>query len=127
MLRFHVLNTHQQWICRQLGDAGYDITRQTASPDAGIAIQQGVRESLSRADFIIVTGGLGPTSDDLTRDLIAALLGRKLHMDAGILAELEGAFCWGGIVPCLKRYQGAKPWSPKERSCSTIRTALRPA
>src|SRR5258708_7136968 len=87
-----VLNTHQQWLCRQLADAGYTVSRQTAIPDTGAAIQQAVRESLARADFIIVTGGLGPTSDDLTRDLIAALLGRKLHVDPVILAKLEAFF-----------------------------------
>ena len=91
MLGF-VLNTHQQWLCRQLSDAGYDVARQVAIADTGIAIQQAVRESLSRADFIIVTGGLGPTSDDITRDLIAELLGKKLHQDAAILKELEDFF-----------------------------------
>ncbi len=91
MLGF-VLNTHQQWLCRRLADAGYDVARQTAIADAGPAIQQTVRESLGRADFIIVTGGLGPTSDDLTRDLIASLLGKKLRLDTAILAHLEGFF-----------------------------------
>jgi nicotinamide-nucleotide amidase len=91
MLGF-VLNTHQQWLCRQLANAGYTVTRQVAIADEGRAIQQTVRESLSRADFVIVTGGLGPTSDDITRDLIAQLLGRKLHEDATIRARLEGFF-----------------------------------
>jgi len=95
MLGF-VLNTHQQWICRQLADAGYDADRQTAIPDTAAAIQQTVREALSRADFIIVTGGLGPTSDDLTRDLIAGLLGKKLRLDAAILARLEAFFAERG-------------------------------
>ncbi len=95
MLGF-VLNTHQQWLCRQLADAGYDVSRQTAIADTGSAIQQTVRESLSRADFVIVTGGLGPTSDDITRDLIAGLLGKKLSMDPSILAHLEGFFAKRG-------------------------------
>ena len=87
-----VLNTHQQWLCRQLADAGYVVSRQTAIADSGPAIQQTVREALERADLVLVTGGLGPTSDDLTRDLVASLLGRKLRMDAGILAKIEGFF-----------------------------------
>jgi nicotinamide-nucleotide amidase len=91
-----VLNTHQQWICRRLADAGYEVARQTAVADTGPAIQQIVREALARADFIIVTGGLGPTSDDLTRDLIAALLGKKLRADAAILARLESFFAERG-------------------------------
>src|ERR1700682_3713757 len=95
MLGF-VLNTHQQWLCRQLADAGYTVARQTAIPDTAGDIQQAVRESLGRADFVIVTGGLGPTSDDLTRDLIANLLGRKLHTDAAILNRLEEFFAKRG-------------------------------
>ena len=91
MLGF-VLNTHQQWLCRQLADAGYTVSRQVAIADEGPAIQQAVRESLSRADVVLVTGGLGPTSDDITRDLIAQLLGRKLHEDAAIRARLESFF-----------------------------------
>jgi nicotinamide-nucleotide amidase len=87
-----VLNTHGQWLCRRLADAGYDVARQTAIADTGPAIQKAVRESVARADFIITTGGLGPTSDDLTRDMIADLLGRKLHVDAAILARLEEFF-----------------------------------
>src|SRR5882724_4433321 len=87
-----VLNTHQQWLCRQLADASYEVARQTAVPDTGPAIQQAVREALERADFVIVTGGLGPTSDDLTRDFIARLLGKQLRTDAAILANLEAFF-----------------------------------
>lgn len=91
-----VLNTHQQWLCRQLADAGYSVTRQVAIEDKGTAIQNAVRESLERAEFIIVTGGLGPTSDDITRDLIASLLGRKLKLDPEILAGLEAFFAKRG-------------------------------
>src|SRR5438132_9773362 len=69
-----LLNTHQQWLCRQLADMGYVVERQTAVADSGPAIEQAVREALGRADLVITTGGLGPTSDDLTRDLIARLL-----------------------------------------------------
>ena len=74
-----VLNTHQQWLCRQLADLGYVVTRQVAVADTADDIESAVREALGRADFILTTGGLGPTSDDITRDRIAALLGRKLH------------------------------------------------
>jgi len=87
-----VLNTHQQWLCRRLADLGYVVTRQVAVADTGHDIEQAVRESLSRADLVITTGGLGPTSDDITRDLIAQLLGRKLHPDANIARHIEEFF-----------------------------------
>ena len=87
-----VLNTHQQWLCRRLADLGYVVTRQVAVPDTGRDIEIVVREALSRSDLIITTGGLGPTSDDITRDLIAGLLGKKLHEDATIIRHIETYF-----------------------------------
>jgi len=54
-----VLNTHQQWLCRQLADCGYVVARQVAVRDANEDIRLAVREALSRADLVITTGGLG--------------------------------------------------------------------
>lgn len=87
-----VLNTHQQWLCRRLADLGYVVSRQIAVPDTGRDIQTATREALSRADLIITTGGLGPTSDDITRDLIAELLGKKLQEDPAIVRHIEQYF-----------------------------------
>lgn len=87
-----VLNTHQQWLCRQLADLGYVVTRQVGvSDDAGPMLEV-VRESLARADLIITTGGLGPTSDDCTRDLIAGMLGVKLGQNQEVLARIVDFF-----------------------------------
>jgi len=87
-----VLNTHQQWLCRKLADKGYVMSRQVAVADTGPAIEQAVREALTRADLIIATGGLGPTSDDRTRDIIAELLGRALREDSEVLAHIKQFF-----------------------------------
>lgn len=87
-----VLNTHQQWLCRRLADLGYVVSRQVAVPDTGPDIEQAAREALSRADLVVTTGGLGPTSDDLTRDLIARMLGRPLREDPAIVAHIKQFF-----------------------------------
>ena len=87
-----VLNTHQQWLCRRLADLGHVVTRQVAIADTGSEIQNAVREALGRADLVITTGGLGPTSDDLTRELIAELLGKKLIENQDVLAHIEKFF-----------------------------------
>ncbi len=87
-----VLNTHQQWLCRRLADLGYLVSRQIAVADTGRDIEQAVRETLSRADLVLTTGGLGPTSDDLTRDLIAQLLGKTLREDPAIVRHIEQFF-----------------------------------
>src|SRR5262249_46089878 len=60
--------------------------------DSGEMIEQAVREALSRADLVIATGGLGPTSDDITRDKIAQLLGCELREDASIVRHIEEFF-----------------------------------
>ncbi len=87
-----VLNTHQQFLCSQLANLGFVVNRQLAISDEGLIIKNAIRESLGRADLIITTGGLGPTSDDITRDLIAELLGRKLQFDPEVLARIETFF-----------------------------------
>jgi nicotinamide-nucleotide amidase len=87
-----VLNTHQQWLCRQLADRGWTVTRQVAVPDTGPDILGAVREALTRSDLVLTTGGLGPTSDDITRDLIAELLQRPLHEDASVLENIRSFF-----------------------------------
>ena len=87
-----VLNTHAQWLCRRLADLGHVVSRQVAIADTGSEIQNAVREALSRADLVITTGGLGPTSDDLTRELIAELLGKKLIENKNVLAHIESFF-----------------------------------
>jgi len=92
LLLGNVLNTHQQWLCRRLFEVGYRVERQVCVPDAGEAIQQAVREALARADLVICTGGLGPTSDDLTRELVAQLLGRKLVMDEQVRGAIRDFF-----------------------------------
>ena len=87
-----VLNTHQQWLCRELADLGYIVTRQVAVDDSAPAILLAVSDALAESDLVITTGGLGPTSDDRTRDLIAELLGRKLVEDQAVLASILSFF-----------------------------------
>jgi nicotinamide-nucleotide amidase len=92
LLLGRVLNSHQQWICQQLADRGYEVTRQVCVADSAAQIRSAVNEALSRADLVITTGGLGPTSDDLTREVIAELFGKTLVIDVGVLAEIEKFF-----------------------------------
>lgn len=105
-----VLNTHQQWLCRRLADLGYVVTRQVAVADTAPEIQTAVREALGRADLILTTGGLGPTSDDITRDLVAQLLGKGLHEDAAALANIERFFAQRNrSMPASTRVQALVP------------------
>jgi nicotinamide-nucleotide amidase len=88
----YILNSHQQWLCREFSTRGYVVARQTSVNDVAPDIQEAVRDALTRADLIITTGGLGPTSDDRTRDLIAELLQRPLREDSEVLRRIEEFF-----------------------------------
>jgi nicotinamide-nucleotide amidase len=91
-----VLNTHQQWLCRQLADLGYEVSRQVCVPDDAPRIQAALRESLDRAELVIATGGLGPTSDDLTCQCAARVLGRKLLLHPPTLSAIQRYFAARG-------------------------------
>ncbi|MEO8439610.1 MAG: competence/damage-inducible protein A [Spartobacteria bacterium] len=81
-----VLNTHLTFIAREIFPLGLRVDRQMSVPD-GIAIRDVLLENFPRADVIFVTGGLGPTTDDLTREITAELLEKELVLDSE-LAEV---------------------------------------
>ena len=82
-------DAHLAWLGRTLLRTGVRIARAQAVGDAVEAITEAVRESAARARVVIVTGGLGPTVDDVTRDGVAAALGLELAFDEPT---------WEGIV-----------------------------
>ncbi len=73
LLLGRVLNTHQQWIGQQLAGVGYELAIQQTIPDTKSSIEVAVSEAIERSELVIVTGGLGPTGDDMTRQRIAEL------------------------------------------------------
>jgi nicotinamide-nucleotide amidase len=83
-----VLNTHLNFIAREIFPLGLRIERQVTVPD-GEAIREAITESLGRAEIIFITGGLGPTTDDITREVTADLLGLKLRHDPVILRAIQ--------------------------------------
>lgn len=74
----HTVNTNAAYLARRLQYVGIPVLRHTAVPDERTAVIQTLREALTRADLVLVTGGLGPTFDDLTMEAIAAATGRRL-------------------------------------------------
>ena len=82
-----VLNTHLNFMAREIFPLGLRIDRQIAVPD-GLPIRDALAESLERADLIFVTGGLGPTTDDITREITAELLGLKLRHDPTVMEAI---------------------------------------
>lgn len=85
-------NAHLTWIGGQLGRRGVQLARNVTLTDDADAIAAQVRESWLRADVIITTGGLGPTCDDRTREVVADVLGQGLVLDSAIEAAIEERF-----------------------------------
>ena len=83
LLLGQVTNTHVGYFGERLFELGLRISRQIAIPD-GDAIKVSLAEAITRSELVLVTGGLGPTPDDITRELTAELLGLD---DRGRLAE----------------------------------------
>ncbi|MFM7100132.1 MAG: competence/damage-inducible protein A [Verrucomicrobiota bacterium] len=96
LLLGRVVNTHLAWLGTELARLGLPLARQVAVPDGAEDIRSAVATALGRSDLVLVTGGLGPTGDDRTRDEIARLLGRKLFSDTGLADRIRGYFAARG-------------------------------
>lgn len=86
------VNTHANYIARQLSDRGLRLVRQTTVADDRAEMRAVVAAALERSDILLITGGLGPTSDDFTRDVVAELLGCELRRDAAVVAAITARF-----------------------------------
>ena len=82
-----VLNTHLNFIAKEIFPLGLRIDRQIAVPD-GVPIRDALAESLEQSDLVFVTGGLGPTTDDITREITAELLGLPLIHDPAVMSAI---------------------------------------
>src|SRR2546430_10624337 len=82
-------NGHLTFIGTQLGRRGALLQRNVTITDEADAIAMQFRESWARADVVITTGGLGPTCDDRTREVVAEVLGQKLVFDPAIKQSIE--------------------------------------
>lgn len=86
-----VINTHLSFLAQQLFPLGLRVQRQLTLPD-GDSIRDAIMEAAIRCDIILVTGGLGPTSDDITREIVAELTGRPLQFDDSIFHKIRERF-----------------------------------
>ena len=92
-----VVNAHLAYLAQALFPLGLRIGRQVTVPD-GDAIREALAEALARVEIVLVTGGLGPTTDDITRDIAAELLGRPLRQDDAVMEVITGFFSTRGLA-----------------------------
>ena len=91
-----VQNTHLGWIAGEIAPLGITVSRQVCVPD-GPDIRGALDEALDRADIVFCTGGLGPTTDDITREAAAGLLGLPLVEDKKISDAIRERFARRGL------------------------------
>ena len=98
LLLGQIVDTNSAWIGEQLALAGIDCLRHTAVGDNPQRIRLALEESLNRADAVIVTGGLGPTQDDITRDIIAEVMNVEMVQSPELVEIITAKFLGRGRV-----------------------------
>jgi nicotinamide-nucleotide amidase len=100
------LDTNSLFIAEQLSALGIALIAKAVVPDDRDAIATHCTQALSRADVVILTGGLGPTDDDLTREAVAQVTGRALDEQSAIVRTIEERFARRGMrMPDVNRRQ----------------------
>lgn len=92
LLLGQITNTNAPYIARRLNAIGIDVLFETTVGDNATRLDEVFRRAIARSELIVVSGGLGPTDDDLTKETLASVIGRELVMDPEALAALEAWF-----------------------------------
>lgn len=107
-------DTNTQYLAKQLNKAGYDIYRTMIIGDNKHRITSAIQEALLRCDFVITTGGLGPTVDDPTRQAVADLNGSSLEFHPELWQQIQSRFKKFGRHPTQNnRQQAYLPYQAK--------------
>ncbi|MFF2089082.1 competence/damage-inducible protein A [Paenibacillus sp. NPDC058174] len=97
LLLGQIVNTNAQFLSQELAALGIDVYYQTVVGDNPGRIRSAIETARSRADLLVFTGGLGPTQDDLTKDVLAAYLNRGMSIHAPSMEQIEKLFSSRGI------------------------------
>jgi nicotinamide-nucleotide amidase len=99
LLLGETVDTNSTFIARALRDIGVNLYFKTSVGDNVERMALALRQALARADVVIITGGLGPTVDDVTREAVVLATGRELALYPECLAQIETIFArWGRSV-----------------------------
>ena len=110
LLTPHKTDTNSLFIVDRLGAIGIPVTQKMVVGDDPGRLTGALRYAMGLGDVVVVTGGLGPTADDVTRDVVAELLGLPLDESTDILDGIRGRFAARGLeMPEINRRQAAVP------------------
>jgi nicotinamide-nucleotide amidase len=104
------VDTNSAWLSQQLASVGIAVAAHVTVGDDQKAIEQAIDEAVQRAPIVIITGGIGPTEDDLTRQALAAVMKAPLELNEPWLHRLQAFFRRGGReMPPMNRIQAMIP------------------
>src|SRR3982751_5389324 len=97
-------DTNSLWLTRKLNEIGVEVMLKTIVGDDSVRLEEAIRDAVKRSDIVITTGGLGPTEDDVTRQVSAKAVGRLLVYHDDIEAHLRERFRqWGREMPEINK------------------------
>jgi nicotinamide-nucleotide amidase len=110
MLTPDKIDTNSLFLTEELNKLGIEIVRKTVVGDDRALLLEAFRDAVNRVALTIASGGLGPTEDDLTRETVAELLGRKLVRNDAIVRAIEARFrSFGRVMPDTNIRQAMVP------------------
>ena len=93
-----VINTNASWMAKNLNENGADVRQITSVSDTGDEILRALKEAEERADLILITGGLGPTHDDITKDILCQYFQTNMVEDTAVLKSIHDFFKRKGLA-----------------------------
>ena len=98
LLLGQIVDTNSAWIAQRLTDIGVNLFYKTIVGDNPGRMKEVLSRALDRSDIVITSGGLGPTQDDLTREVVAEVAGRRLVRDPRLLEQINQRFRSRGFI-----------------------------
>src|SRR5439155_18597174 len=98
LLLGQIVDTNSTWLAQRLTALGINLFYKTVVGDNPGRMKEVLTQALERSDVVITSGGLGPTQDDLTREVVAEVTGRKLVLDPHLLGQIEHRFRSRGLI-----------------------------
>ena len=104
------IDTNSLFVTQRLNELGIRVRYKAVVGDHRDDLADALKLALSRADLVVVSGGLGPTDDDITRETVAAVFGLPLEEDEGVVASIRARFSARGLpMPAINRRQALVP------------------
>ena len=98
LLLGQIVDTNSAWMAQRLAEIGVNLFYKTIVGDNAGRMREIISRALERSDVVITSGGIGPTEDDLTREIVAEVTGRELILDPTLLQQIEERFRKRGFI-----------------------------